>query len=77
MADGEEHTMTNCLTHFHACACREQKIAELRQAAIDAAVELDHVKNNPYAVGELAKCTRIVERVFLTCEALDTEAIQA
>lgn len=54
---------------------RNVKIATLQQAAIDAAVELDCTKNEPTISHETReRAQRIVERVFVACEALDTEA---
>jgi hypothetical protein len=51
-------------------------IAELRQAAIDAAVELDWTKNEPTISQETrVRAQRIIKRVFVACEALDTEAL--
>lgn len=51
-------------------------IAALRQAAIDAAVELDWTKNEPTLSQEnRERAQRIVKRVFVACEALDTEAL--
>lgn len=51
-------------------------IAELRQAAIDAAVELDWTKNEPTVSQETrVRAQRIVKRVFVACEALDAEAL--
>lgn len=51
-------------------------IAELRQAAIDAAVELDWTKNEPTISQETrVRAQRIVKRVFVACEALDAEAL--
>lgn len=56
-------------------SCCEQlklQIAALRQAAIDAAIELDWTKNEPTVKTEHRERTqRIVERVFEACEALD------
>jgi len=50
-------------------------IAALRQAAIDAAVELDWTKNEPTLSQETReRAQRIVKRVFVACEALDLEA---
>lgn len=49
-----------------------EEIAALRQAAIDAAIELDWTKNEPPAKPEdRQKAQRIVDRVFAACEALD------
>ncbi|MDO9052914.1 MAG: hypothetical protein Q7U37_03145 [Gallionella sp.] len=56
------------------CKCKKQHPAliELRQAAIDAAVELDWTKNEPTVKPEHSeRAQRIVERVFAACEALD------
>lgn len=51
-------------------------IAQLRQAAIDAAVELDWTKNEPTLSQETReRAQRIVKRVFVACEALDTDVL--
>jgi len=51
-------------------------IAELRQAAIDAAVELDWTKNEPTVSQETrARAQHIVKRVFVACKALDAKAL--
>ncbi|MDO9010639.1 MAG: hypothetical protein Q7U78_02360 [Gallionella sp.] len=51
-------------------------ITVLRQAAIDAAVELDWTKNEPTISQETReRAQRIVKRVFVACEALDAEAL--
>jgi len=51
-------------------------IAVLRQAAIDAAVELDWTKNEPTISQETReRAQRIVKRVFVACEALDAETL--
>ncbi len=48
------------------------KIAALRQAAIDAAIELDWTKNEPSVKPECQqRAASIVQRVFAACEALD------
>lgn len=48
------------------------KIIALRQAAIDAAVELDWTKNEPGVPQDIReRAQRIIERVFAACEALD------
>lgn len=60
------------------CKCKiklvetHQTINELRQAAIDAAVDLDEMKNNTSIdLASRNKASRIVERIFAACEALD------
>lgn len=54
------------------------KIIALRQAAIDAAVELDWMKNEPAIKQDVRDCAqRIIERVFAACEALDEIALPA
>ena len=53
------------------CTSIDAQVSELRTAAIDAAVELDHTKNDATidrATRE--KAQRIIERVFTACEAL-------
>lgn len=66
----------NCPVHTQPCDCRELKISALRQAAIDAAIELGWTKNEPTVKPEHSeRAQRIIERVFAACEALDTEAI--
>lgn len=60
--------MHNCTR----CASINNQVSELRTAAIDAAVELDHTKNDAHMSEEaLAKTRRIIENVFDACEALD------
>jgi len=62
----------NCPVHIQKCDCRELKIATLRQAAIDAAVELDWTKNEPGVQPEIQqRAVSIIQRVFAACEALD------
>lgn len=52
----------------------DMRILTLRQAAIDAAVELDWTKNEPGVAQDIReRAQRIIERVFAACEALDTE----
>jgi hypothetical protein len=53
------------------CTSIDVQVAELRTAAIDAAVELDHTKNDA-TIDQAAreKAQRIIERVFTACEAL-------
>lgn len=56
----------------HAMTTINQKIAALRQAAIDAAVELDWTKNEDGISPEIKeRADRIVKNVFAACEALD------
>lgn len=61
----------NCITHFHACDCREHKVAVLVKAALDAAVELDETKNNPSIDQEQKERNlQVVERVYAACNEL-------
>ena len=60
-----------CTSHHHACVCREHKVAVLVKVALDAAIELDEVKNNPaIAPEQREKNQQIFERVYAACEAL-------
>lgn len=62
----------NCPVHIQQCDCRELKIITLRQAAIDAAVDLDRIKNDS-AIDPASRerSEKIIARVFAACEALD------
>ena len=64
----------SCTSHHHACDCREQKIATLTMAALEAVVELDWIKNLSAVSPEgREKISSIVERVYAACEALGGE----
>ena len=65
----------NCPVHIQQCDCRELKIAALRQAAIDASIELDWTKNEPGVQPEIQqRAASIIQRVFDAYEALDEGA---
>lgn len=58
-----------CISHHHACDCREQKIATLIKAALDAAMELDWMKNIvPASEEEIDQMRQIALRVYAACE---------
>ena len=61
----------HCLTHHHACDCREQQIAVLIKATQDAALALDDAKNDLMpGSAEQENAKQIIERVHTACEAL-------
>jgi hypothetical protein len=61
-----------CITHHHACECREQKIAALIKAAQDCAVELDELKKaNENYLDKIAALISIVKRVYVACDMLE------
>jgi hypothetical protein len=68
----------SCGTCHHACECREQKVAAMIKAALDAAAELDWLKNGIAGVSKSPdddrerreRCSQIVERVYNACEPL-------
>lgn len=68
----------SCVSHHHACDCREHQVAVLIKAALDSASELDgllsawvSVYPGDESVQELAENYRAtVERVYQACEAL-------
>lgn len=70
-----------CISHHHACDCREHKVAVLVKAALDAAVQLDDTKHCVVGVSKSPdedqrrqeKSSRIVERVYSACEALGVD----
>jgi hypothetical protein len=39
--------MRACITHHHGCDCREQKVAVLIKAALDASFKLEHMFTLP------------------------------
>lgn len=60
-----------CLSHHHACDCREHRLAVLMKAASDAAFELDEVKlKADIGQEERDRLQAIVERVQSACETL-------
>jgi hypothetical protein len=62
---------TPCVTHHHACDCREQQVAVLIKAASDAAFELDEVKLlADISEEERVRLMGIAERVYAGCEVL-------
>ena len=67
--------MTCHTTHHHACDCREHKFAVLIKAALDAACELDAIKNiAPIDEEERERISQIVERIYAACEEVQGEA---
>lgn len=63
----------SCITHHHACDCREHKVAVLIKAAQDAAVELDELKNTALNSEEIDRAEPIVARLYSACEALGAD----
>lgn len=62
-----------CPTKSIWCETREQQIATLVKAAIDAAVELDWLKNTQgITEDECTKARIIVERVFAAAEQVQS-----
>jgi len=62
---------TACLSHHHACACREHRVAVLKKAAWDAAFELDEVKLlASISQEERGRLQAIVDRAQSACETL-------
>ncbi|MFA6971669.1 MAG: hypothetical protein WC208_09750 [Gallionella sp.] len=60
-----------CTTHFHACNCREHKVAVLAKASFDAAVELDWIKNvRGVTTEQRESCKQLVERIYSANAAL-------
>lgn len=64
--------MTCKTTHHLACACREQKFAVLNKAALDAACELDTLKNVA-AIGPdaIEAVQQIINRIYSASDALN------
>lgn len=63
-----------CTTHHHACDCREHKVAVLKKAAIDCAIELDWLKNEYFMNEEKREAlTAIINRVHAAGENLYPE----
>lgn len=60
--------MHNCTR----CSSLNNQVSQLRQAAIDAAVELDLTRNGADLIPEHGeRIRRIIMRIFMSCEALD------
>jgi len=60
-----------CTTHHPACDCREQKVAVLVKVALDAAEELDWLKNVPKVSPEQREaCAQIIARIYASIDAL-------
>ncbi|OIR10996.1 acyl carrier protein [mine drainage metagenome] len=60
-----------CITHHLACNCREQKVATLIKANLDAVMELDWLKNELNLSGEKLQAIQdVIERGHRACEAL-------
>lgn len=63
--------MSTCGTCYHACDCREQKVAVLIKDALDLASEVDTLKvAAKLAEEENARIQSIVERTYDACEQL-------
>jgi acyl carrier protein len=57
-------THPTCISHHHACECREQRFATLNKCALDAAMELDWIKNElPVPEEKRDVIQQIVDRV--------------
>ena len=68
--------MRPCVTHHHACDCREQQVAVLIKAAQDAAVLLDEVKDQLNTLDHIDLAHSIIDRIYLASEALqDTQEV--
>jgi hypothetical protein len=78
--------MKPCITHHHACDCREHKVAVLIKAALDAVTELDGLNGAIHRFGlngvsipasieisEFEVVRSIVERVYDACEQLGAQ----
>jgi len=62
---------TSCVSHHHACECREQKIATFNKASLDAAMELDWLKNEfDIPEDKLDAITLTSSRVYTASAAL-------
>lgn len=60
-------------THTNGGEKHQHHVAVLIKAALDAATELDWVKNSPgLAQEERERAEQIVERVYIACETLGT-----
>lgn len=58
-----------CVTHHHACDCREHKVAVLLKAALDAAAELDALNTiAPINGEERERIQMVVARVYAAGE---------
>lgn len=64
--------MKICTSHHHACDCREQRVAVLNKAALDAAFELRSISNIIGCVSheEKAKADGLADRIYNASEAL-------
>lgn len=61
-----------CTTHFNACDCREHKVAVLIKASLDAAVELDWIKNvRGVTTEQRESCKHLIERIYAANLNLD------
>lgn len=66
-----------CTSHHHACECREQRFAILADAAREAAMELDWLKNELGAgMEDKQRIKNIIERVHLSCNGVAASARQ-
>ena len=59
-----------CITHFHACDCREHKLAVLINDALDAAFLLDNLKETGLNAEQIESAKQVVERCYTACEDL-------
>jgi hypothetical protein len=64
----------SCLTHHHACDCREHQIAVLIKAAQDAAVLLDDLKDRLDSICDVDSAISIIERIYTECGVLQHTA---
>lgn len=65
--------MKICISHHHACDCREHKVAVLVKAALDASVELDWMKSSLAASEqERDRMAQIVERMHSAIDEVAT-----
>lgn len=63
-----------CITHHHACDCREHKIAVLKKCATDAALALDDLKNEVHMLDEKRDSMKqLIERTHDAVTQLATE----
>lgn len=63
----------NCPVHIQPCDCREHQIAVLIKAALDAAMELDYLKNEPSVTNDARESAMaIIDRLYAACEVLQS-----
>lgn len=64
---------STCTTHHHACDCREQQVAVLNKAALDAAVLLEYASKGRLSPDEEDKCASVSQRLYAACDTLFPE----